>query len=56
MNTIVGPIKYGKNNVSETPLVGGQWVKGKKWPWNWKLPATESILKSRRRQLCFPDA
>jgi len=37
MNTIVGPIKYGKNNVSETPLVGGQWVKGKKWPWELEI-------------------
>jgi branched-chain amino acid transport system substrate-binding protein len=33
LNTIVGPIKYNKENYSRTPLVGGQWVKGKKWPW-----------------------
>ena len=33
MNTIVGPIKYNDKNYSETPLVGGQWVKGKKYPW-----------------------
>jgi branched-chain amino acid transport system substrate-binding protein len=33
MNTIVGPIKYNEKNYSKTPLVGGQWVKGKKWPW-----------------------
>ena len=33
MNTIVGPIKYNEKNYSITPLVGGQWVKGKKWPW-----------------------
>jgi len=33
LNTIVGPIKYNKQNYSETPLVGGQWQKGQKWPW-----------------------
>ena len=33
LNTIVGPVKYNERNFSRTPLVGGQWVKGKKWPW-----------------------
>jgi branched-chain amino acid transport system substrate-binding protein len=33
LKTIVGPIKFNNRNYSETPLVGGQWVKGKKWPW-----------------------
>jgi branched-chain amino acid transport system substrate-binding protein len=37
MDTIVGPIKYNKQNYSETPLVGGQWVKGKKWPWELEI-------------------
>lgn len=37
MNTIVGPIKYNKQNYAETPLVGGQWVKGKKWPWELEI-------------------
>ncbi|HXX11767.1 MAG TPA: ABC transporter substrate-binding protein [Burkholderiales bacterium] len=35
LNTIVGPISWGKvapfPNVAKTPLVGGQWVKGKKY-------------------------
>lgn len=31
--TVVGPIRYDKKHCSETPLVGGQWAKGKKWPW-----------------------
>ena len=34
LNTIVGPIAWGKGpvkNVAKTPLVGGQWVKGKKF-------------------------
>ena len=34
LNTVVGPIAWGKGpvkNVCKTPLVGGQWVKGKKY-------------------------
>jgi len=34
LDTIVGPIAWGKGpvkNVAKTPLVGGQWVKGKKF-------------------------
>ena len=34
LHTIVGPISWGKApfpNVAKTPLVGGQWVKGKKY-------------------------
>ncbi|HZR02768.1 MAG TPA: ABC transporter substrate-binding protein [Burkholderiales bacterium] len=33
LNSVVGPIAWGKGpvkNVAKTPLVGGQWVKGKK--------------------------
>ena len=30
-------VKYNKENWSETPLVGGQWVKGKKWPWELQI-------------------
>ena len=41
MNTIVGPVKYNKENFSETPLVGGQWVKGKKWPWELELVSNQ---------------
>lgn len=37
MSTIVGPIKYNRENYSRTPLVGGQWVKGTKFPWELKL-------------------
>lgn len=33
LNTIVGPIKYNDQHFSETPLVGGQWRKGKQFPW-----------------------
>ena len=37
LDTMVGPIKYNEKNYSETPLVGGQWVKGKKWPWELEI-------------------
>lgn len=37
MNTIVGPIKYNDENYSRTPLVGGQWVKGTKFPFELKI-------------------
>ena len=37
MNSIVGPVKYNKDNHSPTPLVGGQWVKGEKWPFELKI-------------------
>jgi branched-chain amino acid transport system substrate-binding protein len=33
LNTVVGRIKYDEKHVCETPLVAGQWTKGKKWPW-----------------------
>jgi branched-chain amino acid transport system substrate-binding protein len=37
LNTIVGHIKFNKENYSRTPLVGGQWVKGQKFPWDLKI-------------------
>ncbi len=37
MNSIVGPVKYNDKNHSPTPLVGGQWVKGDKWPFELKI-------------------
>jgi len=37
LNTIVGHIKYNEKHFAETPLVGGQWVKGKKWPWEYEI-------------------
>jgi branched-chain amino acid transport system substrate-binding protein len=33
LNTMVGHIKYNKENYARTPLVGGQWIKGDKFPW-----------------------
>lgn len=37
LNTIVGHIKFNEKNYALTPLVGGQWVKGKKWPWELQI-------------------
>lgn len=37
LDTIVGPIKFNEKNFSLTPLVGGQWVKGKQWPWDLQI-------------------
>lgn len=37
LDTMVGHIKFNKENFSLTPIVGGQWVKGKKWPWDLKI-------------------
>ena len=37
LNTIVGPIKYNDQHYSRTPLVGGQWVKGEKFPFELKI-------------------
>jgi branched-chain amino acid transport system substrate-binding protein len=37
LDTIVGRIKFNEKNFSTTPLVGGQWVKGRKWPWDLQI-------------------
>jgi len=37
LDTIVGHIKYNDKQYAETPLVGGQWVKGKRWPWELEI-------------------
>lgn len=37
LDTLIGHIKFNEKHYSETPLVGGQWVKGEKWPWELKI-------------------
>jgi branched-chain amino acid transport system substrate-binding protein len=55
MDTIVGPIKFNKQNYSETPLVGGQWVKGKKWPWELQIVYNEGQPQIRKTgEMLFP--
>jgi branched-chain amino acid transport system substrate-binding protein len=33
VETLIGRIKYSAEHTYHTPLVTGQWVKGKNWPW-----------------------
>jgi branched-chain amino acid transport system substrate-binding protein len=45
LNTIVGPIAWGKGpvpNVAKTPLVGGQWGKGKTFPFDITIVSNKS--------------
>jgi branched-chain amino acid transport system substrate-binding protein len=37
LDTVVGHIQYNKEHYAETPVVGGQWVKGERWPWEIKI-------------------
>jgi branched-chain amino acid transport system substrate-binding protein len=37
LDTMVGQVQFDKDHVSRTPLVGGQWVKGKKYPWELRI-------------------
>ncbi len=55
MDTIVGHIKYNAKNYSETPLVGGQWVKGKKWPWELEIVYNEQNPTIKKTaEMVFP--
>ena len=42
MNTVVGPVDWTSNqadfpNVARTPLVGGQWRQGRRWPFELEI-------------------
>jgi branched-chain amino acid transport system substrate-binding protein len=37
LDTMVGRIRFNEKNFALTPLVGGQWIKGTKWPWDLKI-------------------
>ena len=37
LDTIVGPIQFDDKHVARTPLVGGQWTKGEKYPWDLRV-------------------
>lgn len=45
MDTIVGPVKYNEQHFSETPLVGGQWVPGKAYPWKLEIISNKRYPK-----------
>jgi branched-chain amino acid transport system substrate-binding protein len=55
INTIVGHIKYNDKHYAETPLVGGQWVKGKKWPWELEIVYNQGRQEiPKTAQFVFP--
>lgn len=37
LDTMVGPIQFDDKHVGRTPLVGGQWTKGEKHPWDLRV-------------------
>jgi branched-chain amino acid transport system substrate-binding protein len=56
LKTMVGPIKYTKENFSRTPMVGGQWVKGKgRWPWELEIVENNQHPEIKKTaELIFP--
>jgi branched-chain amino acid transport system substrate-binding protein len=55
LKTIVGPVKFNKENYSKTPMVGGQWVKGKKWPWELEIVENNQFPEIKKTaNLVFP--
>ena len=37
LDTMVGPVSFDDKHVGRTPLVGGQWTKGQKYPWDLRV-------------------
>src|SRR4029079_13801140 len=37
LDTMGGPVSFDDKHVGRTPLVGGQWTKGSKYPWHWRV-------------------
>jgi branched-chain amino acid transport system substrate-binding protein len=37
LDTMVGPVQFDDKHVGRTPLVGGQWSKGEKYPWDLRV-------------------
>jgi branched-chain amino acid transport system substrate-binding protein len=55
LTTIVGPLKFNNQNYSRTPMVGGQWVKGKKWPWELEIVENDQYPEIKKTaKLLFP--
>jgi branched-chain amino acid transport system substrate-binding protein len=42
LDTMVGPIQFDEKHVARTPLVGGQWTKGDKYPWDLRVVYNET--------------
>lgn len=43
LDTVIGHIQYNEQNFSEAKLVGGQWVKGKTWPWELNIISNKQV-------------
>ncbi len=55
LDTMVGPIKYNDRHYSETPVVGGQWVKGQQWPWELRIVYNQTYPQiPKTGDLVFP--
>ncbi len=55
VQTLVGPIRFGKNHCSETPLVGGQWRRGTRWPWELRITYNKHYPKiPKTAKMVFP--
>jgi branched-chain amino acid transport system substrate-binding protein len=48
LDTIVGPIQFDDKHVARTPLVGGQWTKGDKYPWDLRVVYNETAPAIRK--------
>lgn len=43
IDTVVGHVQYNDRNLAETFVVGGQWVKGKTWPWEMNIVSNRKM-------------
>jgi branched-chain amino acid transport system substrate-binding protein len=48
LDTIVGPIQFDDKHVGRTPLVGGQWTKGAKYPWDLRVVYNQTAPAIRK--------
>ena len=55
LNTIVGPVKFNKQNYVETPIVTCQWIKGKRFPWEMQIIWNNNIPEiPKTGEMMFP--
>jgi branched-chain amino acid transport system substrate-binding protein len=48
LDTMVGPVQFDDKHVGRTPLVGGQWTKGAKYPWDLRIVYNETAPAIRK--------
>ena len=59
IDTMVGHIQYNDKNFAETMLTGGQWVKGKTWPWELNIISNKKapqVPLSADKMFLVPDS